>query len=83
MITGILWLDILIAIGGLLAINAIGGYICYMLDKREQRENERKMVLNNIGSALQRIDKIERALGNVVKANAEPFNAHVNVQEVK
>ena len=35
MITGILWLDILIAIGGLLVINAIAGYICYMIDKRE------------------------------------------------
>lgn len=83
MITGILWLDMLIAIGGLLAINAIGGYICYMIDKREQRENERKMVLNSIGSALSRIDKIERALGNVVKANAEPFNAQVKAQEVR
>lgn len=79
MITGTLWIDILIAIGGLLAINAIAGYICYMLDKREQRENERKMVLNSIGNALQRIDKIERALSNVVRANAEPFNA----QEVR
>lgn len=79
MITGILWLDILIAIGGLLAINAIAGYICYLIDKREQRENERKMVLNSIGSALSRIDRIERALGNVVKADAKPFNA----QEVR
>lgn len=75
MITGTLWLDILIAIGGLLVINAVAGYICYMIDKREQRENERKMVLNSIGSALARIDKIERALGNVVRANAETFNA--------
>ena len=79
MITGILWLDILIAIGGLLAINAIGGYICYLTDKWQQRENERKMVLNTIGSALQRIDKIERALGNLVKADAKPFNT----QEVR
>lgn len=83
MITGILWLDILIAIGGLLAINAIGGYIFYIIDKREQRKNERTMIINNIGSALQRIDKIERALGNVVKADAKPFNAQVKVQEVR
>ena len=74
MITGILWLDLLIGIGGLLSIHAIGGYI---ICKWEQHQNERRMILNNIGSALARIDKIERTLVNVVKANAEPFNKEV------
>ena len=74
MITGILWIDILIAVGGLLAINAIGGYI---ICKLEKRENERRMIIDNIGSAHQRIDRIERTLGNVVKANATPFNKEV------
>lgn len=71
MITGILWIDMLIAIGGVLAINAIGGYI---VCKWEEHQNERRMILNNIGNAMARIDRIERTLVNVVKANAEPFN---------